>query len=139
MRSVISVAALPISIWPQAISYLRPSSEMHLVRPVMACLVVVYGAELGRGTCAEIEPLLMMRPPRGSCDFISLTACCAHRNAPVRLTPTTALHCSYVRSSIGIPGAFAPALLNKRSSRPNTWLTLANSIWTESGLLISAG
>jgi len=25
----------------------------------------VYGAELGRGACAEIDPLLMMRPPRG--------------------------------------------------------------------------
>jgi hypothetical protein len=94
MRSVISVAALPMSIWPQAMSYLRPSSEMHLVSPVMACLVAVYGAELGRGTCAEIEPLLMMRPPRGCCAFISLMASCAHRNAPVRLTATTALHCS---------------------------------------------
>ena len=35
------------------------------VSPVMACLVDVYGAELGRGTSAEIDPLLMMRPPRG--------------------------------------------------------------------------
>ena len=30
MRSVISVAALPMSIWPQAMSYLRPSSEVDL-------------------------------------------------------------------------------------------------------------
>ena len=29
----------------------------------MACLVAVYGAELGRGVWAEIEPLLMIRPP----------------------------------------------------------------------------
>ena len=71
MRSVISVAALPISICPHAMSYFRPSSEMLLVSPVMACLVAVYGAELGRGACAEIDPLLMMRPPRGCCDFIS--------------------------------------------------------------------
>ena len=54
-----------MSIWPQAMSYLRPSSEVDLVRPVMACLVAVYGAEFGRGACAEIEPLLMIRPPRG--------------------------------------------------------------------------
>ena len=41
MRSVISVAALPMSICPQAMSNGRPSREMHLVRPVMACLVEV--------------------------------------------------------------------------------------------------
>ena len=38
---VISVAALPMSIWPQAIRYGRPSSEIALVRPVMACLLAV--------------------------------------------------------------------------------------------------
>ena len=116
IRSVISVAALPMSICPQAMSYLRPSSEMHLVSPVIACLVAVYGAEFGRGAYAEIEPLLMMRPPRGSCAFIIRMASCAHRNAPVRLTPTTALHCSNVRSSMGTSGAPMPALLNSRSS-----------------------
>jgi hypothetical protein len=62
----IGVIALPMSIWPQAISYFRPSSAVALVRPVMACFVEVYGEELGRGACAEIEPLLMIRPPRGS-------------------------------------------------------------------------
>ncbi|MND06267.1 hypothetical protein D3C83_275430 [compost metagenome] len=41
MRSVISVAALPMSIWPQAMSCARPSSEIDLVRPVTACLVAV--------------------------------------------------------------------------------------------------
>jgi len=41
MRSVISVAALPMSIWLQAMSCLRLSSEMHLVIPVTACLVAV--------------------------------------------------------------------------------------------------
>jgi hypothetical protein len=41
MRAAMSVAALPMSIWPQAMSYLRPSSEMLLVRPVTACLVAV--------------------------------------------------------------------------------------------------
>ena len=54
-----------MSIWPQVIPKARPSRAIDFVRPVMACLVAVYGAELGRGVCAEIEPLLMMRPPRG--------------------------------------------------------------------------
>ena len=35
---------------------------VDLVSPVMACLDSVYGAECGRGVCAEMEPLLMMRP-----------------------------------------------------------------------------
>src|SRR6516162_5447067 len=37
MRWVISVKALPTSICPHAMSYLRPSSEVDLVRPVIAC------------------------------------------------------------------------------------------------------
>ena len=37
----ISVRALPISTWQQAMSYLRPSSEVVLVRPRIACLVAV--------------------------------------------------------------------------------------------------
>ena len=43
----------------------RPSSAVDRVRPVIACFVAVYGAELGRGTYAESEPLLTIRPPRG--------------------------------------------------------------------------
>ena len=39
--SVMSVAALPISIWPHAMSYGRPSRAVDLVSPVMACLVAV--------------------------------------------------------------------------------------------------
>lgn len=38
----------------------RPSSEMHFVRPEMACLDMVYGAEKTRGVYAEMEPLLMI-------------------------------------------------------------------------------
>ena len=41
MRSVMWVAALPMSIWPQAMPYLRPSREVERVRPVRACLVAV--------------------------------------------------------------------------------------------------
>ena len=118
MASVISVAALPISICPHAMSYARPSSEIALVRPVIACLVAVYGAENGRGACAEIEPLLMIRPPRGFWSFMIRKACCVHRNGPVRLVLTTACHCSRLRSSKFTGGAPMPALLKRTSSRP---------------------
>ena len=66
IRADMSVSALPISIWPHAMLYLRPSREVDLVSPVIACLVAVYGAELGRGACADTEPLLMILPPIGS-------------------------------------------------------------------------
>src|SRR2546428_11377954 len=92
IRSVIGVAALPMSIWPQAMSYFRPSSDVALVSPVIACLVEVYGAELGRGVWAEMEPLLMIRPPRGSWLFMILKASCVQWNQPVRLVSTTAFH-----------------------------------------------
>src|SRR5215470_9793791 len=94
IRAVIGVSALPMSIWPQAMSYLRPSRAVALVRPVTACFVDVYGDEFGRGVWAEIEPLLMMRPPRGSWLFMILKASWVHRKTPVRLTSTTAFHCS---------------------------------------------
>src|SRR5689334_19557512 len=88
--SVSGVAAFPMSIWPQAMSYLRPSSDVDRVRPVIACFVAVYGAEFGRGTYAEIDPLLMIRPPRGVCAFMMRNASWVQRNAPVRFTFTTA-------------------------------------------------
>ena len=37
----ISVTALPMSIWLQAILYFRPSREVDLVSPVTPCLVEV--------------------------------------------------------------------------------------------------
>lgn len=40
--------------------YARPSSAVDFVRPEMACLDSVYGAESGLGAYAETEPLLMM-------------------------------------------------------------------------------
>ena len=39
MVSMISVAVLPMSIWPHVMPNSRPSSSMLLVRPVMACFV----------------------------------------------------------------------------------------------------
>ena len=41
MGSVMSVAALPMSICPQAMSKARPSRDSDLVSPVIACLVAV--------------------------------------------------------------------------------------------------
>jgi hypothetical protein len=41
MPEVSSVAALPMSIWLQAMLYARPSREIDLVRPVSACLEAV--------------------------------------------------------------------------------------------------
>ena len=81
----------------------------------------------------------MMRPPRGCCAFMILIASCEHRNAPVRLTPSTVLHCSKVRSSIGTAGVPEPALLNRRSSLPKVSSAFANSARTASGLLTSVG
>ena len=52
---VSSVAALPTSICPQAMSYFRPSRAVDFVSPVTACFVAVYGAEFGRGDLAEME------------------------------------------------------------------------------------
>ncbi len=41
MRAASGVSALPMSICPQAMSYRRPSSDVDLVSPVIACLVEV--------------------------------------------------------------------------------------------------
>ena len=104
-----------MSIWPHVMPKRLPSSDSDLVSPVIACLVDVYGALLGLGPWAEIDPLLMIRPPGGSCAFISRNACRAHRNEPVRFTSTTRCQSSTSSSSIGTGGATVPALLNSRS------------------------
>src|SRR6202022_1078416 len=108
-------------------------------RPVIACFVAVYGAELGGGLCAEIDPLLMMRPPRGCCAFMILNASCVHKNAPVRFTSTTAFHCSGVMSSSAMGGPPVPALCNRRPGRPHASGVLANSGRTDRGSLTSVG
>ena len=64
-------------------------SAVDLVSPVRACLVDVYAAELGRGTWAEIDPLLMMRPPLGVWSFMIRNASWVHRKVPVRFVSTT--------------------------------------------------
>src|SRR5215813_5106823 len=112
MAWAIEVAALPMSICPHAMLYFRPSREVDFVRPVMACLVAVYGAEFGLGLCAEMDPLLMILPPCGVWAFMRLNAACVHRKAPVRLVLTTPDHSSKVKSSSNFAGAAIPALLN---------------------------
>ena len=134
-----SVSALPMSIWPHAMSYFRPSRAADLVSPVIACFVAVYGAEFGRGVCAEIDPLLMIRPPRGSWSFMRRNASRVQRNAPVRLTSTTRRHSSNVRSSSGTAGAPVPALLNRRSRRPKACFVVSKRPRTESGSVTSVG
>ena len=132
--SVISVAALPMSIWPQAMSYARPSSDVDLVRPVTACFAAVYGAESGRGTLAEIEPLLMIRPPRGDWRFMMRNASCVQRNVPVRLVSTHGRPLLERRGPRAARRARrCPALLNSRSSRPNRSSISAKSAATDSG------
>src|SRR2546428_5691863 len=120
-------------------SYSRPSREVDLVSPVIPCFVAVYGAEFGRGEDAETEPLLMMRPPRGTWAFMSLIASCVQRKAPVRLVSTTDFHCSYLSSSSGIGGAACPALLNNRSSLPKVSLARPKRFRTDAGSATSVG
>src|SRR5262249_33695141 len=93
IRSVIGVAALRLPTGRRVWSSSRPSGGVAWVGRVLASWVAVYGAESGRGVCAEIEPLLMIRPPRGFWSFMILKASCVHRNEPVRFVSTTAFHC----------------------------------------------
>src|ERR1700722_2687669 len=93
----------------------------------------------GRGVCAEIDPLLMIRPPRGTCAFIIRTACWAHRNAPVRLVSTTACQPARSISSICPAGPNTPALFTSRSSRSQRSRTRSNSVATDPGEVTSVG
>src|SRR5882724_6146480 len=86
-----------------------------------------------------MEPLLMMRPPRGCWLFMILIASCVHRNEPVRLVSTTAFHFSNGSSSRGTGGAPMPALLKRRSSRPKTCFVCAKRARMDSGSLTSVG
>ena len=73
----------------------------------------------------------MIRPPRGSCAFIIRTACCAHRNAPVRLVSTARRQSSSEISSTAPAGPKIPALFTSRSTRPHRPRTVSNSAATE--------
>src|SRR5207244_2523058 len=77
------------------------------------------------GAWAEMEPLLTIRPPRGSWLVMSLIASCVQRKAPVRLTSTTEVHCSKVTSSSGTGGAPEPGVLKRRARRPHAYFVAA--------------
>src|SRR5271170_7051823 len=104
----------------------------------MACLETVYGAEFGRGTCADNEPLLMILPPLGDCAAMRLNASRAHRNAPVTLTSITERQSSMLTSDTPVGAAAVPALLNSRSIRPNRAAVWSNKLVTESSIRTSA-
>jgi len=55
MACVISVGVCLMSIWPHAMSYLRPSSDVDLVKPVIACFVAVMERVRPRSV-ADMEP-----------------------------------------------------------------------------------
>src|SRR6266851_6595052 len=93
----------------------------------------------GRGVCAEIEPLLMIRPPRGSWPFIIRTACWAHKKAPVRLVSTTCCQSARLISSTWAAGPNRPALFTSRSRRPQRCRTASKSAATDDGEVTSAG
>ena len=80
----------------------------------------------------------MIRPPCGSWRRITRNASLVHRNAPVRLTSTTAFHSLRSSSSISVAQAPRPALLKSRSTRPYLFTARANRLWTEVGSVTSA-
>mmetsp|Transcript_85045 Transcript_85045/g.221972 ORF Transcript_85045/g.221972 Transcript_85045/m.221972 type:complete len:263 (-) Transcript_85045:101-889(-) len=132
-----SVKVLPMSICPQAMSKGLPSKAVDFVSPVTACFEAVYAADMGRGRSADTDPLLMILPPRGFCDFMSLKACWVHRNVPVTLASMHRLKASTDTSSIGVGGTPVPALLNNKSQRPKRCSTSLNSLSTSAHLQTS--
>jgi hypothetical protein len=97
------------------------------------------GTAPGRGTWAETEPLLMMRPPGGACSRMTRYAACAQWKAPSRFVATTSRHCSGVTASNGALGPNMPALLNRRSIRPSRSRTSAKHASTSAASVTSTG
>ena len=81
----------------------------------------------------------MIRPPRGVWSRIMRNAALATRKQPLRLTATTLVHCSQVKSPKLVLGTLPPALLNSTSSRPNLSLMAANRASTWAGWVTSVG
>ena len=90
-------------------------------------------------TLAEIDPLLMIRPPARVLRFISRNACCVARNAPVRLMSTTARQVSTDRSSIGRRRRRPPGVVEEQVEPPEPLADVPNSASTGAGSLTSAG
>src|SRR5215217_4851020 len=121
-------------LWPRRLAASEAPDS-----PLIACLVAEYAIDCGLGTWAEIDPLLMIRPPRGTCRRICPKASRVQRNAPVRLTATQACQSAKLivsRSPLGPP---VPALLKSRSSRPCRSTVVRNNSRTDSSSVTSVG
>jgi len=91
---------------------LRATVERGRFRqPVMRMLGGRVATECGRGAYAEIDPLLMMRPPRGVCAFMMRIASCV-TNVPFNSIDHR-LPLLVRQSSIGIGGVPMPALFEE--------------------------
>lgn len=112
---------------------LRPSSDRLLVRPVIACLVLVYRTGLGRSEYAETDPLLMTLPTWGDCSGMIWTAARTHKKDPVRLIETTLIHVLTGISSIVLEKLLTPALLKSASTLHRAKAAVKNELSTESG------
>src|SRR4029453_651673 len=86
-----------------------------------------------------MEPLLMIRLPRGCWPRITRNASRVQRNAPGRLTATTAFHSWSGMASRARAGGKVPALLNSTSTRPCRWTARSNRARTEASSVTSAG
>lgn len=89
---------------------LRPSSEVDLVKPKIACFETVYAVESGRGVHAEIEPLLMILPPWGDWSFMILIASRVHfgqRSFGVKHTSTAPMMFMSLRGQLCCQGAYS--------------------------------
>ena len=107
---------LPGLIIPTAIPWTRPSSASDCVKPRMANLEVVYGAESGRGDAEDILPILMILPP-ASPRIICFMASRLQRNGPVTLTFITQSK-SAALSSVVAPPSAVPALFTSKLQPP---------------------
>jgi len=104
------------------------------VRPVIPCLLAVYAAELGRGEWAEMDPFV---------DDASAARRLILQLADRRLRAKKGagqigfedrLPLFVGQISSGSAGAPVPALLKRKSRRPNASFVLANSARTDAGL-----
>src|SRR5690606_3791063 len=93
--------------------------------------------EPGRGAWAEIEPLLMIRPPCGLCARIRAKAARAARNMPLRFTATVSNQSASGISSMRPAGREMPALLNRVSIRPKRRMTASKAASTPAGSVTS--
>ena len=96
------------------------------------------GVELRRGTWADTDPLLMMRPPCGCLALHHAERVLRAKERAGQVSATTFDHCSKVNSSSGMLRVLIPALLNRRSMRPCVVLTVSNRAAMDAGWCASS-